>query len=187
MLTVTSEESALPYLVAMPLMRTLTAIAPSAECTARLALEENAAALDDIVRCMHLAQLPQLADAALDAVAALSINTQCQVRMAAAGAAWHAFAMLTAYDFTLDEAVKEGVEASAETNVQLVVNERARKAAHALRRLGGYAGAGTAKHDGVQRAAYLVLTQVCHLPTAPWPSTSFHGRTWPSMAFHALP
>ena len=37
--------------------------------------------------------------------------------------------MLTSYDFTLNESVEEGVEASAESNAQLVANERARKAA----------------------------------------------------------
>ena len=76
-----------------------------------------------------------------EAVAALCCHPPCQERLAQAGAAWFAFSMLTSYDFTLDEAVKEGVEASAETNAQLVANERARKAAFTLRRLGGYPSA----------------------------------------------
>ena len=159
MLTATSDEKALPYLVVMPLIKTLAAIAVSPECTERLGNEENAPALDDVVRCLHLTQLPNLSETALEAVAALCCHPPCQERLAQAGAAWFAFSMLTSYDFTLDEAVKEGVEASAETNAQLVANERARKAAFTLRRLGGYPSAQTAKHDGVQKAAYFVLTQ----------------------------
>ena len=67
MLTVTSSATALPYLVAMPLLRTLGGIAPSAECTAKLVDDANVGALDDIVRCLHLTQLPNLSEAALEA------------------------------------------------------------------------------------------------------------------------
>ena len=159
MLTTTSEPSALPYQVLMPLMWTLAAIGSCAACTAALASEENAPVLDDVVRCLRLSQLPQLPEAALDAVASLSLNPDCQAKLADAGVAWYAFAMLCDFDFTLDQAVAGGVEAAAESNAQLVANERARKAAHALRRLAGCRGAGTAPQQHVMRAAIRVLTQ----------------------------
>ena len=40
-----------------------------------------------------------------------------------------------------------------------VANERARRAAHALRRLGGCRGSGTAKHQPVRDVAHATLTQ----------------------------
>ena len=100
MLTLTSDATALPYLVAMPLVRTLAAVAPSADSTARLSDEANIGALDDLVRCLHLEQLPNLAEAAFEAVAALCIHPPCQQRLAAAGAAWFGYSTLTRYYFT---------------------------------------------------------------------------------------
>ena len=186
MLTVTSAAGAVPFLVALPLLKTLSAIAPNAECTAKLASEvcsgetrprcqhacahhgatplappppqENLGALDDVVRCLHLTQLPKLLEAALDAVSALCANSVCQARLASAGAAWFGFALLTKYDFTLDEAVAAGVEASEESNAQLVYNARGRLAVTMLRRLGGYRNFGTSPHLGVRAAAQNILT-----------------------------
>jgi DnaJ homolog subfamily C member 13 len=111
-----------------------------------------------VVRCLHLTQLPKLLEAALDAVSALCANSVCQARLASAGAAWFGFALLTKYDFTLDEAVAAGVEASEESNAQLVYNARGRLAVTMLRRLGGYRNFGTSPHVGVRTAAQNILT-----------------------------
>ena len=54
MLTLTSDESALPYKVALPLLHAFSAVARCPEATARLEAEECAPALDDVVRCLHL-------------------------------------------------------------------------------------------------------------------------------------
>ena len=42
------------------------------------------------------------------------------------------------------------------------------------------------EYEPILKAYYTRVTQVCHLPRSPQTS-SFHGRPWPSMAFHGLP
>ena len=159
MLTVTSEPFALPYKVALPLVKSFGVAAASVDCCAKLSSPELAPALDDLVRCLRLTQLPHLSEAAAASVSALCAHAGCQHRLAAAGAAWFGYARLSDYDFTLDGAVAEGVEASAESNAQQVANERGRLAARMLRKLGGYRGAGTPKHGGVRAATRNLLTQ----------------------------
>ena len=116
----------------------------------------------------------------------MCIYPALQARLADAGAAWFGYALLTKcvwlrfarvhrprpplseravpgarmrrYDFTLDEAVAEGVEASEDSNAQLVYNSRGRLAVTMLRRLGGYRNFGTARHEGVRACSAAVLT-----------------------------
>ena len=79
MLTLTSEADAVPFRVVLPVLKTLAAVASNADCTARLALDENIGVLDDVVRCLHLPQLPKGPEAALEAISALCIHPALQV------------------------------------------------------------------------------------------------------------
>ena len=124
--------------VLLPLLQTLELIAPSRECRNRLQAAENVSALSDVIRCMYFLQLPSVFEAAISAVATLCGDKRAQARFADAGALWHLLRMLTSFDYTLEEA---GVEASAETNAQMLANARAKIAVGALRRLGGFSQA----------------------------------------------
>ena len=170
--------------VAMPLLRTLALVAETPDCVSKLLADESVLALDDVIRCLHL-PLPHMAEAGFEAVAALCIDPTCQARFAASGACWFGYTTLTKYDFTLDEAVREGVEASADSNAQLVANERGRLAVRMLRRLGGYRGAGSAAHEGVRRATARVLTQylaeLLDVPYTP-PEAEAEGAAPPAAA-----
>ncbi len=125
MLTPSSDPDSLPVKLVLPLLRTLHHVGDDAASVARLAEVENKSALSDVSRCLHFLHLPKICEAALQATATLARDAKCQRALAATGAVWHAAALMTRYDFTLDEAMQSGVEADGDSNVTASRNHHA--------------------------------------------------------------
>ena len=87
-----------------------------------------------ICRTLYYKNTPQLSTLSADCVSSFAQDSQLQTSLLENGILWHLLLYLFKYDYTLDEG---GVEAKAETNIQEIHNELARKCVHALRRLGG--------------------------------------------------
>ena len=154
-LTPTSELGSVPVDIVLPLLRTITGIAPSPECRVRLGTEDARSMLMDVVRCLHFLHLPHVCEAAMKAISLLCVDEGAQGTFVEGGVVWHLVQLLTKYDFTLEEA---GVEAAADSNIQQLANFRSKLAVAALQRIAGYPGAGTHSHSGVQHALNSLLT-----------------------------
>ena len=87
-----------------------------------------------ICRTLYYKNTQQLCIISADCVCAFAQDTTLQDSLLENGILWHLLLFLFNYDYTLDES---GVEAKAETNVQEIHNDLARRCVHALRRLGG--------------------------------------------------
>ncbi|EDV26296.1 uncharacterized protein TRIADDRAFT_21978 [Trichoplax adhaerens] len=122
-------------------------------------LQELPIVIKDIARTMYFKNLTVLCTTATDCVSALAIDTTLQAQMLAAGVVWHLLLYLFNYDYTLDEG---GVEASTDTNQQLVANNLAKLSIRALIRLAGFQTPGsiekTPDNTSIKKCVSAMLT-----------------------------
>uniref|UniRef100_A0A2C9W566 J domain-containing protein n=1 Tax=Manihot esculenta TaxID=3983 RepID=A0A2C9W566_MANES len=104
--------------------------------SARAEMLELSGLVDDIVHCTELELVPDAVDAALQAIAHVSVSSGLQDALLKAGVLWYLLPLLLQYDSTAEESDKtesHGVGSS----VQIAKNMHAIRASQALSRLSG--------------------------------------------------
>lgn len=150
-LNLSSTPNDLPVLVCSHVTRCFTVATRFQLCRDKLV--EMPQLASHICAMLSFKHLTKLSCIATECVAAMAVDTILQMHLLQSGVLWHLLVSLFSYDFTLEEA---GVEASEDSNVQVLVNKCAKISVLALKRMCGD-GEETPKNDVIRTSLESLL------------------------------
>eukprot|EP00002_Diphylleia_rotans_P000032 TRINITY_DN10013_c0_g1_i2.p1 TRINITY_DN10013_c0_g1~~TRINITY_DN10013_c0_g1_i2.p1 ORF type:complete len:2234 (+),score=354.17 TRINITY_DN10013_c0_g1_i2:44-6745(+) len=125
---------------------------------AREAVSKDQEIVWNMARCMHYRSAPKLIQAATVCACSFAVDSTLQIQLLQCGILWYGLSACLDYDFTLEES---GIQATTETNHQLLLNQIAKESVELLCRMAGYGKGGlvTPKNELCRNSLDSLLTR----------------------------